>query len=442
MGRQPFIFALGSMLVFLLLPKLALAQLVIDVDPSQFRQYPIAVTALKNFGETEDSQNLAQEAQKIIMNDLAIAGLFDVLNPKAFLEDPKTAGITEATINFTQWLQVGAEGLIKGGFWIMDKRIKLDLRLFDVALGRETLKKTYEGDLGALRNMLHAFDDEIVKFFTKEEGVFSTKIVSVRLINKRKQIYVMDFDGANGRVLVDNGSINLLPAFSADGAHVYFTSYMNNNPDLFRIPSGGGKATTISSYRGLNVGASLSPDGKKVAVTLSKDGNSEIYVMDAEGGNLRRLTNTWGIDASPTWAPDSHRVAFVSDRSGTPQIYYQEAAGATAVRLTFQGNYNQSPAWSPKGDKITFCGRDERLVFDLFLVDVETREITRLTQDQGTNEDPTWSPNGRHIVFTSTRNGGSSIWIMNADGTNQRQISSGQGVFSTPDWSPRFKENN
>ena len=438
MRSHLLVFTLGLVIFSLFLPLTAKAQLVIDVDPSKFRKYPIAVTKLKNFGETEDTKKLDSRFQVILINDLEIAGLFELLNPKSFLENPNTSGITESTTNFTEWLQVGAEGLVKGGFWINGEKVKADLRLFDVALGKEMLAKTYEVDIGDFRPMVHTFADSIVSFFTKEQGIFSTKIVAVRRLNKTKHIYLMDFDGKNGHTLVENSNLNLLPAWAPDGKSVYFTSYISGNPDLYETKSTpGGDMKKISGYRGLNVGVSASLDGKRIALTLSKDGNSEIYVMNGGGGRLIRVTHSWGIDTSPSWAPDSKRIAFVSDRSGSPQIYVTEMGTGMATRLTFQGNYNQSPAWSPKDGKVAFCGRDERLVFDLFLVDVETREITRLTQDQGNNEDPSWSPDGRHLVFSSTRKGESKLFIMNADGTNQRIITRGKGAFSTPDWSPR-----
>jgi TolB protein len=46
--------------------------------------------------------------------------------------------------------------------------------------------------------------------------------------------------------------------------------------------------------------------------------------------------------------------------------------GSNQRRLTFQGEYNQTPEWSPKGDKILFTARDERLIFDIFTVEVAT----------------------------------------------------------------------
>ena len=440
MSKRPFWLALFS-LGLLLAPSLARAQLVIDVDPSKFRRLPLAVAPVKRFSEAVDIElKLGLRGQELVMNDLQIAGVFEVLDPKSFLEDPKTSGITETTINFTQWLQVGAEGLIKIGYWANGDTLTLDARLFDVALAKELLKKNYSIPSAQFRRTLHAFADEVVKFYTKEEGIFSTRITASRKLGGQKQIVLMDFDGENQVTLVENGSLNILPSFSAEGTSVYFTSYLANNPDLYRVGAEAGKKPVkISDARGLNVGASASPDGKWIALTESKDGNSEIYVMSPDGANPRRVTNNWGIDTSPSFAPDSKRIAFISDRSGNPQVYTQDITSDVATRLTFQGNYNQSPAWSPKGDKIAFSGRDERLVFDLFIVDVASKAVTRLTQDQGNNEDPSWAPDGQHLVFSSTRSGKSKLYIMNADGTNQRLISKGEGEFATPGWSARWK---
>jgi TolB protein len=161
--------------------------------------------------------------------------------------------------------------------------------------------------------------------------------------------------------------------------------------------------------------------------------------MDPSGSNLRRLTRDWAIDSSASFSPDSQKIAFVSERPGTPQIYTMNVDGTSVKRLTFQGNYNQTPHWSPRGDWIVFNARDERLVYDIFKIKPDTGEIVRLTQDQGNNEHPCFSPDGNHVVFSSTRSGESKIYIMNADGTNQRPISRSKGEYTTPDWSTWLK---
>ena len=77
--------------------------------------------------------------------------------------------------------------------------------------------------------------------------------------------------------------------------------------------------------------------------------------------------------------------------------------------------------------------RDERLKYDIFLVDPNTSDITRLTQDEGNNESPSFSPDGHQIVFTSTRSGkGKNVYIMDVDGNNQRRITRGGGFEPPP----------
>ena len=408
----------------------------------QLRNFPMAVADFKNFSKSPDKDNFAKTGQQVMLADFEISGYFQALNPKSYLEDVKASGITEATTDFTKWSAVGASGLVKAGFWIDGDNLKIEMKLFNVGLGKEVLAKAYEGKMEQFRDICHRFADEVVKYYTGADGIFSTRLTAVRKVNQIKTLWVCDFDGKRGWTLVDNGSINLLPAWSRDGGGVFFTSYANGNPDLFKVPAAPkAKPVVISQEAGLNVGAATCPDGKSIALTMTRDGNSEIYVMSTDGKNPIRITNSWGIDTSPAWSPTGDRLTFVSNRSGSPQIYVTPAvADAQPTRLTFQGNYNQSPAWSPQGDKIVFTGRDERLIYDLFLVDVETREITRLTQDQGNNEDPGWSPDGNLIIFTSTREGGKyKLWLMNADGTGQRKITDEEGEFTNPDWGPLTK---
>jgi len=115
------------------------------------------------------------------------------------------------------------------------------------------------------------------------------------------------------------------------------------------------------------------------------------------------------------------------------------ADGSNQDRLTFVGSYNQSPVWSPKGDVIAFVGRDERYIFDIFTISVTDKlDIKRLTQDMGNNESPSWSPDAKHIVFASDRSGESKLYIMNADGSNQRKITMEKGEYATPAWSPNM----
>ena len=427
---------LWLLLIIAALPGPARARLQVVIDDPNFQPFPLAIPNLKSLGGGAEGEKLSQQAAEMLRGDLELSDFFKVVPLESYLEDPKTAGITRSTIDFGVWFQVGAEGLIKGGLELSGDTVRLDLRLFEVARGEQSLARKYSGKKSQLSRLIHGFADELIQHLAGERGVFSTRIVCVRKTKGIKQIYVMDTDGRNGRTLTQNASINILPTWSHDGARIFFTSYIAHNPDLWSVPTSGGNPTPVSQHRGLNVGAHASPDGGWIALTLSRDGNSEIYKMRTDGSGLKRLTHSMGIDSSAAWSPDGSRIAFVSSRSGNPHIYLMGADGSGQTRLTFVGTYNQTPEWSPRGGKIAFTARDERNVFDLFVIDTDTRQVKRLTQDQGNNEDPTWAPSGRFLALSSTRDGGPDIFVMNEDGSKQQRISRGAGGFTTPAWSP------
>ncbi len=418
----------------MLVPPVSSSREYLTITDPNFRPYPIAVPAFKDLGGAKD---VAARARDVLVSDLSITGIFKLLDPRSFIADQRHEGLSVATINFNDWINVGAEGLVKVGVLKKGKKVVLDCHLFDVATGKEALSKRLEGNARALRRLVHTFADSVVRHFTGQPSVFFTKIVFAKKTKPRsKEICIMDFDGFGEKCVVRNGSINLLPAWSADGRGIYYSSYLHGGPHLYYVDLTTRKTRLVSRARGLNIGVSAAPDGKRIALTMSKDGNAEIYVMGTDGSNPRRLTNDWAIDSSPSWSPDSKKIAFVSERAGTPQIYEMAADGTGVRRLTFQGNYNQTPDWSPRGDWILFNARDERLVYDIFKINPESGKIERLTQDQGNNEHPSFSPDGNLVVFSSTRTGESKLYIMNADGTNQRLISRKKGEYTTPEWGP------
>lgn len=403
---------------------------ILRVGSPAFRPYPMAVAATKRGTAPE------QAAVKALRSSFQISPSFRLLDPKSYLANPKREGLRASSIKFSDWLNVGAEGLIKLGASARGGKLTLDFRFYDVATGQERLQKSYHGGAKEAPRFARAFADQVVQLLTGVPGIFQTRIAAVRTTKKRREIWTMNIDGSEPMPVTKNGSINLLPSWSAKGGSILFTSYLQHNPNLFRASAGGGKAKLLSGRRGLNTGGTMSPNGKKIALTLSKDGNSEIYVMNADGSGLKRLTNEWAIDSSPSWSPDGRQIAFVSSRWGNPQIFVMNADGSNVRRLTNRGTYNQTPDWSPRGDAIAFTARDERNRFDIFTVNPATKEIKRLTQDQGNNEEPSFSPDGNNIVFSSTRGGGSRLFVMGADGSHQRAITSSKYRYTTPSWSP------
>lgn len=386
---------LGFILLLLCTSILAKPE-IIRIDGATFRPLLIAVPDFKG----------SIELTRLVRRQLELSGVFRV----------------------TEWTKTGEEGLVTGKVKTKNGEMRVDIDISKTTF-------TYTDKTVDMPSLSHKIADDIYRYFTGEPGIFSSKIVAARRTTNGKQIVLMDFDGSNPRQLTHASSVNMVPVIGPRSKEVYFTTYLNKNPDLYAISIEGKNLRPVSTKRGLNVGPSISPDGHRIALTLSKDGDSEIYTMDLDGKNLTRLTYSPGVDTSPSWSPDGKKIAFISARSGNPQVYLMNADGTSPLRLTFQGKYNQTPRFSPQGDVIVFMGRDEKNVFDIFTYDLTSKKIARVTQGQGSNEDPSFSPNGRMIIFTSTRDGGRDLYMSSIDGTFQKRITS-DGPYWTPNWGP------
>jgi TolB protein len=422
-----------ALALLLCLPAAALPQQrqYIDVGAPNFRPLPIALPAFKSDAAAAAEAQLAAE---VLRRDLTLTGLFDLLDPRSFLAEPDE-GISAPFIKFGRWSDVGAEGLIKASVK-KSTELSAEFHLFEVRAGREVLGATHRGPPDAARLLAHRFADDVIRYYTREPGVFRTRIAAFRKSGEGRELVVMDVDG-QGAEVVYRDEVALLPSWRPDGKAVLFTSFRDGRPDLWEVEVASRKARRVMSLGDLTTGGVYSPDGKQIAFAASSGGNSDVYVCNADGSDPRRLTTDPATDSSPSWSPDGKRIAFVSSRSGHPHIYLMAADGSEQRRLTFDGKYNQTPRWSPRGDLIAFTARDERRAFDVFTVSPETGRIQRVTQDQGiTNQEPSWAPNGRLLVFSSDRSGGSRLVISTPSGERQTPITGGEGDWETPVWGP------
>ncbi|HET7752916.1 MAG TPA: Tol-Pal system beta propeller repeat protein TolB [Anaeromyxobacteraceae bacterium] len=418
-------------LLSVLAPALALAQAArIEVGAPNFKPLPIAVAPFLADGAAEGD---AAEIQQLVAWDLHVSGLFQVLDAKSFLA-PRTEGISAPEIAYQRWTDVGAQGLVKARVRRAGGEVAADARLHEVGSAREVLAREIRGM--TTRGVAHQLADEIIRYYTREPGVFSTRIAAVRMGRGTRDLVVYDADGRAGEVVLQD-KIILLPAWRPDGGAIAYTSYRGGKPELWIVELGTRQTRKLASVGELTTAAAWSPDGTRVAFAASQGGNSDVYVANADGSGVQRLTRDPATDGSPSWSPDGKRIAFVSSRSGNPHVFVMNADGSDQRRLTFEGNYNQTPRWSPRGDLIAFTGRDERKVFDIFVVPPDGGRTRRVTQDQGrTNWEPTWAPNGRLLAFTSDRNGRAQLVVSTVDGNRQTVVTSESLDLATPAWGP------
>lgn len=365
-----------------------------------------------------------------IQNDINFYADFELVPIDSFYL--KTYEIEE--LDPLGWNRLGATYLVKLEAEFPGSKIRARWRLIDTARRQHIDRGTITVPKGNWRRLGHRIANEIVHALTGDRGIFLTKIVYVKKMGKAKEIFMADYDGLNERQLTNTGTINLSPSISPNGKEVYFTSYLNDSPQLFKVEIKNLKMSQVAAFPGIIAAPSVSPDGKRIACVLSKDGNSEIYILSTKGKIIKRLTRHRAIDSAPTWSPAGDRIAFSSDRSGSPQIYMMDDDGSNLTRLTYQGKYNDSPIWSERGGRITFVSRTKYGRFDLASIRVDGTDY-RIMTEVGMNENPHFSPDGKHIVFSSNRLGPRDIFTMDINGRNQKRLTR-SGAASNPVWGP------
>ncbi len=412
------------------------ARLYIDITSPSMRKISIAIPDFKYMGKKNEHPDLRSKLPGIISNDFDLSGYFQPLDKDSFIEGPQS-GITDDTIHFKDWSVIGATLLLKGGYSCIGKQLKVEVRLFDVFSGRQVYGKRALGLVEHSRYLMHRLGNDIMLTLAGHSGPFLTKLAFVGTSSGHKEIYISDYDGHNVEQITQHKTITISPRLSPLGDKMIYTSFRNSRTMLFMHDMIKKSVTKISDRKGLNIAAAWKPNGREIALTLTVSGNPDIYLIDLTGKILKRLTKNWGIDVSPAFSPDGNKMAFVSNRSGSPQVYILDLITNRVERLTFEGNYNTSPAWS-KLDRIAFASSADGH-FDIYTISPDGEGLYRVTHNQGNNEDPCWSPDGRYIAFSSKRTGSNHhIFIANANGQNQRQITFFKGDQLSPSWVQHF----
>ena len=156
----------------------------------------------------------------------------------------------------------------------------------------------------------------------------------------------------------------------------------------------------------------------------STPGKFQLYAV--ERSNLAQLTKlTPATDTAsasdPAFSPDGSRIAFVSQRDGNAEIYVMNADGTGTTRVSNDPQPDGRPSFMPDGQSLVFHSSRTAGKQEIWAVNVDGTALTQLTRDS-VNSSPAVSPDGQIIAYVSTRNKDGDIWLMNRDGTNQRQF--------------------
>ena len=164
-----------------------------------------------------------------------------------------------------------------------------------------------------------------------------------------------------------------------------------------------------------------------IAFTLrDRAGRLQIFTQKPDGSERRQLTFERD-NGRPDWSPDGRKIAFGSIGNGKSWVAVMDADG-TNQRLIAEGT--PDPDWSPDGKQIAFShpsrSPDGKMGSQIWLMNADGSNPRQITESGTSKAGPSWSPDGKQMVFILIRNPGSptdpqpQIGIMNADGTDER----------------------
>ena len=150
--------------------------------------------------------------------------------------------------------------------------------------------------------------------------------------------------------------------------------------------------------------------------------------MEPDIGQKTQVTSEPTFETTPTWSRDGKYLIFVSDRFGPAGICRVGRGGGGGIAALTQPGISEVDLFPDAGPEglIAFASNRARGVFQIWSISSGTRGLTQLTNAPYGATFPAWSPSGKELAYTAPdKNGNLYVWIMESDGSNQRQLTEG-----------------
>jgi Tol biopolymer transport system component/tRNA A-37 threonylcarbamoyl transferase component Bud32 len=267
-------------------------------------------------------------------------------------------------------------------------------------------------------------------------------------------LFVMESTGENPRRLTTQG---YMPSWSPDNRRLVFATHTFSVPGEAPDPPSHLYLVNLddSSTHPLKTGDALqpswSPHGDRIAYWgLSAGGRRDIFTI-APDRNERPLAVTADdyLDWNPVWAPSGRQLYFLSDRGGSKNVWrvdIEEKTGRTSGNpepVTVPARSVGSIAIAGDGKTFIYGDSSQRATLRRIAFDPAERKVSGSSESIGESQivfDFDFSPDGSRIVYCTVGDTSENLWIMNADGTNRRMLTSDSYRNRGPQWSPRGDE--
>ena len=223
-----------------------------------------------------------------------------------------------------------------------------------------------------------------------------------------------------------------LPTFFGDtspSGKIVFTCYIEQIDQICIMNADGSERKQLTHLDATSFYASLSPDGETVYFVSRQTGGFEIYSMSIKGKDLQRLTKNIGSLYGPELAPDGKRIVFANYGNG---VWTMKSDGENPHAISFRDDIDAT--WSPDGSMIAFASSrtGQRQLYVMNANGSDVRQVTDLNNMGGRS---TWSPDSTRLAFYRGPAGDHDIYVINIDGTDLHRLTHG-GDNLGPSWSP------
>jgi dipeptidyl aminopeptidase/acylaminoacyl peptidase len=219
-------------------------------------------------------------------------------------------------------------------------------------------------------------------------------------------------------------------AYSPDGTKIAFMNNYDGDYEICLMNADGTGTKQLTKNSSLDAYPSWSPDGEKIAFTSNRDGDFDIWVMNADGSEQTNITSgdPWTDDA-PRWSPDGRFIAIETDRYNGVSAELITPDGTTQATIGSVQYATWFDSWSPDG-KSLLVDSNRGGDYDIYRYDISgTAPLQwdllqpKIVSDDNAVEGPAiWSPDGKQIALSSNRDGDFEVYVMNAEGGPQRQV--------------------
>ena len=186
------------------------------ITTSRIQKYKIVVAPLPAEGlGIAGNPETAGQLRQIIIDDLDYSLRFDLVNRR--VDDLAFISLSSAKdkVHFDGWKATGADYLVAGSLFAIDRQPMVDIRVYDLSLKELVFLKNYPLEMPRLRRMAHRISDDVVLNVTGEKGVAGTRMAFVMRTSKlNSEMYYCDYDGYNLVAVTADSSIVKMPAWN------------------------------------------------------------------------------------------------------------------------------------------------------------------------------------------------------------------------------------